>query len=55
MDLNSMGSGRKLLQKVASQGKTKGKTWTRQQILDTLESQKNSYPQNTKLRSPKTP
>lgn len=50
-----MGSGRKLLQQVASQGKSKSKPWTRQQQLKTLESQKNSYPQNTKLRSPKTP
>lgn len=54
MDLNSMGSGKKLLQAVASQGKSKGKPWTKQQILDTLESQKNSHP-NKKSRSPKTP
>lgn len=43
MDLNRLGAGRKLIQKVIEQGNLKNMRWTRQQQLDALNNQKNPH------------
>lgn len=43
MDLNRLGAGRKLIQKVIEQGNLKNMRWTRQQQLDALSNQKNPH------------
>lgn len=43
MDLNRLGAGRKLIQKVIEQGNLKNMRWTRQQQVDALNNQKNPH------------
>lgn len=43
MNLNRLGAGRKLIQKVIDQGNLKNMRWTKQQQLDALNSQKNPH------------
>lgn len=51
MNLNNLGAGRKLIQKVMDQGNLKNMRWTRQQQADALSKQKN--PHSRKSRADK--
>jgi hypothetical protein len=51
MNLNRLGAGRKLIQKVMDQGNIKNMRWTKQQQQDALNTQKN--PHSTKSRADK--
>lgn len=48
MDLNRLGAGRKLIQKVMEQGNLKNMRWTKHQQKEALSKQKN--PHTTKSR-----
>lgn len=48
MDLNRMGSGKKLIKEIMDQGNTKHMRWTKQQQKEHLDTQKN--PHNIKSR-----
>lgn len=43
MNLNRMGAGRKLIQKVIDQGNLKNMRWTKQQQTEALNTQKNPH------------
>ncbi len=43
MNLNRMGAGRKLIQKVIDQGNIKNMRWTKQQQVDALNTHKNPH------------
>lgn len=43
MNLNRMGAGRKLIQKVIDQGNIKNMRWTKQQQIDALNIHKNPH------------
>jgi hypothetical protein len=51
MNLNRMGAGRKLIQKIMDQGNIKNMRWTKQQQQASLNTQKN--PHSTKSRADK--
>lgn len=53
MNLNRLGAGRKLIQKVLDQGNLKNMRWTRQQQVEALNKQKN--PHTPKTRDSGTP
>jgi hypothetical protein len=48
MDLNNMGSGKKLIQRVIESGNIKRMGWTRQQQQEAANKQKNSQTPNTR-------
>ena len=48
MNLNSMGSGRKLLNQIIDQGNTKVMGWTQPQQKELLEKQPNPHNVNTR-------
>jgi hypothetical protein len=43
MNLNRLGAGRKLIQKVIDQGNLKNMRWTKQQQQEALNNQKNPH------------
>lgn len=49
MDLNRLGAGRKLIQKVIEQGNLKNMRWTKQQQADALNNQKNPHSVKSRL------
>lgn len=49
MDLNRMGAGRKLIQKVIDQGNIKNMRWTKQQQSDALNTHKNPHSVRSRL------
>lgn len=49
MDLNRMGAGRKLIQKVIDQGNIKNMRWTKQQQIDALNTHKNPHSVKSRL------
>lgn len=49
MNLNRMGAGKKLIQKVIDQGNIKNMRWTKQQQADALSTQKNPHSVNSRL------
>jgi hypothetical protein len=46
MDLNSMGSGKKLIEQLVKNGNVRRMGWTRQQQQEAINKQKNSRPAN---------
>jgi hypothetical protein len=49
MNLNRLGAGRKLIQKVVDHGNLKNMRWTKQQQADALNTQKNPHSVNSRL------
>jgi hypothetical protein len=49
MNLNRLGAGRKLIQKVIEQGNLKNMRWTKAQQLAALNTQKNPHSVNSRL------
>jgi hypothetical protein len=49
MNLNRLGAGRKLIQKVIDHGNVKNMRWTKQQQKDALHSQKNPHSVKSRL------
>ena len=49
MNLNRLGAGRKLIQKVVEQGNLKNMRWTKQQQQDALHTQKNPHSVKSRL------
>lgn len=48
MDLNSMGSGKKLIEQLVKNGNIRRMGWTRQQQQEAIDKQKNSRPTNSR-------
>jgi hypothetical protein len=49
MNLNRLGAGRKMIDKVIEQGNTKNMRWTKQQQQDALNVQKNPHSVKSRL------
>jgi hypothetical protein len=49
MNLNRLGAGRKLIQKVIDHGNVKNMRWTKQQQQDALNTQKNPHSVKSRL------
>lgn len=49
MNLNNLGAGRKMIQKVMDQGNLKNMRWTRQQQVEALSKQKNPHSVKSRL------
>ncbi len=49
MNLNRLGAGRKLIQKVIEQGNLKNMRWTKQQQAEALNTQKNPHSLKSRL------
>ena len=49
MNLNRLGAGRKLIQKVIEQGNLKNMRWTKKQQAEALNKQKNSHTVKSRL------
>ncbi len=49
MNLNRLGAGKKLIQKVIDQGNLKNMRWTKQQQADALNTQKNPHSVKSRL------
>ena len=49
MNLNRLGAGRKLIQKVMDQGHLKNMRWTKQQQTEALHKQKNTHSPKSRL------
>ncbi len=53
MNLNRLGSGKKLIQQIADQGLVKNMRWTRQQQKDAINQRKNPHTKKTRDDSTK--
>lgn len=49
MNLNRLGAGRKLIQKIIDQGNLKNMRWTKQQQAEALKNQKNPHSVRSRL------